>query len=208
MSSPPRTCLDATAEHLVCSGEATSTARCKQQVQLQNFLVVCTSCLQEPPPDSQPPGDESDRLLLDALKAAAPGTELGVDEDEPIVAAAPAEHAGGAAHGDTAAAAVVPQPEAVAGVRDAAGSAAEAASGGAAGAASVAVAPADAAADEPMPEAAAEAVLAVPAEPSLSEQTLIKKVTSPATVTGEQSKLSTISVCCWRQLHGVACWSL
>jgi hypothetical protein len=148
------------------------------------IVVVCTSCLQEPPPDSQPPGDESDRLLLDALKAAAPGTELAVDEDEPIMAAVPADHAGGAADGDAAVAAVaVPQPEAVAGVRDAAGSAAEAASGGAAGAASVAVAPAGAAADEPMPEAAAAAV---PAEPSLSEQTLIKRVTSPATVTGEQ----------------------
>jgi hypothetical protein len=48
------------------------------------------------------------------------------------------------------------------------------------------VAPADAAADELMAEAAA--VPAVPAEPSASEQTLIKKVTSPATVTGEQSK--------------------
>jgi hypothetical protein len=91
----------------------------------------------------------------------------------------------------------VPQPEAVAGVRDAAGSAAEAASGGAAGAVSVAVAPADAAADELMPEAAAEAVLAVPAEPSLSEQTLIKKVASPATVTGKHStKCQRVSVAC------------
>jgi hypothetical protein len=138
--------------------------------------------LQEPPPDSQPPGDDSDRLLLDALKAAAPGTELAVDEDEPIPAtAAPAEHAGGNADGDeAAAAAAAPQLEAAA-VRDAAGSAAEAASGDGTVAASVAVVAA--AAERADPAAAGEAV--THAEPSLSEQTLINKVKSPATVTGE-----------------------
>lgn len=121
--------------------------------------------LQELPPNSQPPGDESDRLLLDQLKAAAPGTELAVDEDEPPAAAAqPAEAA--------AVAAAVPVHEAGA----AAGNEA---------AELLAVGDAAAGADEPMP--GGEAAGMRPAAPSvmtLSDQTLIDKAASPTKATG------------------------